>query len=143
TLMMAPQIAAGEPVVVPADLDAEHSWSFIGDVARALVAVSRDERSWGHAWHVPSTATVSIRALTTRFAELVEAPVPKLVRMSAEELALAGASDPVVAEFPEMQYMYQRPFVLDASKTERTFGLEPTPLDEALLDSARGLFASA
>jgi nucleoside-diphosphate-sugar epimerase len=143
TLMVAPQVLAGEPVVVPADLDAPHSWSYTGDVASTLVAASQDHRAWGRAWHVPSTATLSIRELATRLAELVGRPVPELFSMSQEDLAAAAASDPVAGELPEMQYMYRRPFILDASLTERAFGLSPTPLDEALLDAARGSDASA
>jgi nucleoside-diphosphate-sugar epimerase len=135
TLMMAPQILAGEPVVIPAHLDALHSWSYIGDVARTLVAASRDERAWGRGWHVPSTATISVRELATRFAELAGAPSPTLVAMSAEELELVGRTDPIVNEFPEMQYMYQHPFILDSSLTEQTFGLRPTTLADALIDS--------
>ncbi|WP_131738378.1 NAD-dependent epimerase/dehydratase family protein [Actinomadura roseirufa] len=142
TLMIAPQVLAGDPAIVPADLDAPHSWSYIGDVARTLVAAAKNEQSWGRAWHVPSTATVSVRELTTRFAEVAGAPAPELVRMSEEDLLAAAAADPVVNEFPEMQYMYQEPFVLDSTETEQALDLKPTPLDDALIENAGGARAT-
>jgi nucleoside-diphosphate-sugar epimerase len=36
----------------------------------------------------------------------------------------------------EMLYEFEEPFVVDSSKIERAFGLRPTPLDEALTDTA-------
>jgi hypothetical protein len=62
--------------------------------------------------------------------------------MSAEDLQAAGADDPVVAEFPEMQYMFQNPFILDSSRTRATFALEPTLFAESLAVMA-GALASA
>ncbi|WP_405802115.1 NAD-dependent epimerase/dehydratase family protein [Streptomyces sp. NBC_01506] len=135
-LLIAPPVLAGEPVVVPADLDAPHSWSHPGDAAHALVTLSRDERAWGRAWHVPPVSDAPVRAVTKRFAELAGAPVPQLTSMSPLDLHNAGLADPVIAQTWEMQYQYRRPFVLDASLTAKTFGLTPTPLDDVLLETA-------
>ncbi|WP_157467383.1 hypothetical protein [Frankia sp. QA3] len=49
------------------DPDAAHSWAYVGDVARALVAISRDERAWGRVWHAPSVP-LSVRELSRRLA---------------------------------------------------------------------------
>ncbi len=135
-LLVAPPVLAGETATVPADLDAAHSWGYPGDVARTLVALSRDERAWGRAWHVPPVSDGSVRQLATRFAELAGAPVPRLAAMSALDLHNAGLADPIVAQMWEMQYQYLRPCLLDASLTAQTFGLVPTPLDEVLLETA-------
>ena len=40
--------------------------------------------------------------------------------------------DKFTREFIEMSYQFKRPFVLDSSRTEATFGLHATDLDEAL-----------
>jgi nucleoside-diphosphate-sugar epimerase len=127
---------------VPAELDAPHTWTYTGDVARALAAVSRDDRAWGHAWHAPSNPPVSVRLLAEQLAAIAGAPSPTLAPMSAEDLAAAGATDPVVAEFPEMQYMFQNPFDLDSTRTQATFGLEPTPFAESLAVTAGTLDAA-
>ncbi|MEV4362109.1 NAD-dependent epimerase/dehydratase family protein [Nonomuraea sp. NPDC004186] len=136
-LLIAPPVLAGEPAVVPADLDAPHSWSHPGDAANALVTLSRDERAWGRAWHVPPISDVTVREVTERFAELAGAPAPQLISMSPLDLHKAGLADPIMAQTWEMQYQYQRPFILDASLTVKTFGLTPTPLDDVLLETVK------
>jgi nucleoside-diphosphate-sugar epimerase len=102
-----PQVLAGEPAAYPADLDAPHSWTYAGDAARTLIAASQDDRAWGQAWHVPSTTEFCARDLTTRLAEAAGAPAAKLERMSAEELDRIGATNPIMAEIPEMLYLFQ------------------------------------
>ncbi len=58
-------------------------------------------------------------------------------------LRTAGLFSPTARAFREMTYQFQRPFVLDSSLTETTFGLDPTPLDEALRDTARAMLGQA
>lgn len=127
-------VLAGEPAAYPGDLDLPQSWTFVDDVARTLVAVARDDRSWGHAWHAPST-DLSVRELTTRLAAKAGAPDPRLASMSLQEVAWAGATDSVVAEIVEMYYSHEHPDRLDTALTERTFGLSATPIDAVLADT--------
>lgn len=138
SLLVAPKLLAGEPAAFPGDLDAAHSWAYVGDVARALVAISRDERAWGQIWHAPSVP-LSVRELSRRLAAAAAAGAdrePELARLSAAELAAAGAADPVAAEVVEMLYLYERPCVLDSTVTERTFALAPGRIDVALTEMA-------
>lgn len=142
-LMVVPPVLAGQPASYPADLDAPHSWSYTGDVARTLVSASRDDRAWGRAWHVPSTSALSVRDLTTRLAEVAGAPAPVLTSMPAEEVHRLGQADSIMAEIAEMQYLVRKPQVLDSSRTEETFGVKPTPLDDVLLDTISVIATSA
>ncbi|MFE6863926.1 NAD-dependent epimerase/dehydratase family protein [Nocardia sp. NPDC057668] len=141
-LLVTTPVLAGEPAAYPGDLDAPHSWSFVDDVARTLVTVARDDRAPGHAWHVPST-TVSVRELTARLAARAGAPEPRLTSMSLGDIAWAGAQDPIVAELIEMSYTMTHPELLDSTRTERTFGLSPTPLEDVLADTVTGNLAGA
>ncbi|MFE3442782.1 NAD-dependent epimerase/dehydratase family protein [Nocardia sp. NPDC059180] len=133
-IMVVPKVIAGKAALFPADLDAEHSWTGTSDAARALIAVSEDERAWGRAWHVPTNPPVSPRQLATRLALIAGAPAAKLRRMPGWMLRAAGLASPIVRELPEVQYQLQRPFVLDSTLTEQTFGLRPTSLTEILRD---------
>ncbi|WP_433256016.1 NAD-dependent epimerase [Streptosporangium sp. CA-135522] len=132
-LMVTGPLLTGDPAFLPYDLDVPQSWSYTGDVARTLVAAARDDRSWGRAWHVPSTV-VTAREVAVRMAFLTGAPEPKLESMPLEEIRRLALTDPIMAEVPEMQYLYRRPFVLDSSLTQRTFGFGPAPLDQALIE---------
>ncbi|MFI0717696.1 NAD-dependent epimerase/dehydratase family protein [Streptomyces sp. NPDC021224] len=136
TLLVVPVVLAGQPVTYPGDLDAPHSWSHTGDVARTLVAAGRHEGAFGRAWHVPSTSDLPARLLTARLAEIAGAPAPVLDVMPQEELRRLGRADPVMAEIPEMRYLYQQPHILDATRTVRELGLGPaTPLDDVLAET--------
>lgn len=129
--MVAPKVLAGRLAVVPAALDTPHSFTPIGDAARALVTAARDERALGQAWHAPVVIS-SVRAMATRLAELAGAPAPQLAEMTDRELTLLGSTAPLWDELWETHYMSHRPFIVDASRIESTFGLKATPLDEVL-----------
>ncbi|RPF41475.1 nucleoside-diphosphate-sugar epimerase [Streptomyces sp. Ag109_G2-6] len=136
TLMVGAQVLAGSPAAYPGDLDAPHSWTYTGDAARALVAAAGSEQSWGRAWHVPSTSEVPVRELAARLATAAGAPEPRLIRMTREELEQIGRTDSVMAEFPEMLYLYDRPSILDASYTTQALGVTPCPVGEVLAEMA-------
>ncbi|MER7330231.1 MULTISPECIES: NAD-dependent epimerase/dehydratase family protein [unclassified Micromonospora] len=141
TLLVLPQVLAGRRALVPADLDAPHSWTYVGDVARTLVTAAGDERGWGRAWHVPTPPAVSLRELAARAAALAGAPAPKLARMPGPVLWLGGLFDPTAKEMREMAYQFDRPFVLDSTAATATFGIDPTPLDEVLAETVTALRA--
>jgi nucleoside-diphosphate-sugar epimerase len=132
TNYLLPAVAARRTLRIPADIDLPHSFTYTGDVARALVTMARDERAWGRPWHVPSNPPLTIRELTRRFFEVTgQAPV-KVVGMPRWLPRAAGLFSSMVREFNEMDYQFYAPFELDTSAATRTFGLRPTPLDDAL-----------
>ncbi|MEU6605784.1 NAD-dependent epimerase/dehydratase family protein [Streptomyces shenzhenensis] len=135
TMAVLPKALAGARVRVPADLDAPHSWTYVGDVARTLVAVAAEESAWGRAWHVPSAAPVSVRDITTRACALADAPPPRLSTMPAAVLWLGGLGNPMVRELRETQYQFRRPFVMDSSAATDAFGIAPTSLDASLKET--------
>ncbi|WP_415855781.1 NAD-dependent epimerase/dehydratase family protein, partial [Sinomonas sp. G460-2] len=51
TIMVLPAVLKGRRALAPADLDAPHSWTYVGDMARTMIAVGADESAWGRAWH--------------------------------------------------------------------------------------------
>ncbi len=131
-----PAVLAGEPVGYPADLDAPHSWSHLGDVAATLVAAARSEASWGRAWHVPSTSEASAREVARRRAAAAGAPEPALTAVAPAELARSG--NEVLAEVEEMAYLYDRPLRLDSTRTEEVLGVTATPFEAVLDEIVRG-----
>ena len=135
SVMVLPKVLAGKRATMPADLDAPHSWTYVGDVARTLVAVAANESAWGRPWHVPTPEPVSVRALATRAAELAGAPPARVATMPTIALRLAGLFNPAAREMIEMQYQWRRPFILDSTAATVAFGIKPTPTDEALRDS--------
>jgi nucleoside-diphosphate-sugar epimerase len=132
TTTVMPKVRQGRPVSVPANLDVPHSQTYTGDVGRTLAALGTDDRSFGRAWHVPTAAPMTLRQVATRFAELAGAPAPRLKEMPGMVLRLGGLVNAEAREFAEVRYQFDHPWVLDSSAAQATFGIRPTPTDEAL-----------
>jgi hypothetical protein len=47
-------------------------------------------------------------------------------------ISAIGVVSPLVRELRETRYQFERPFVVDSSAFESTFGVSATPMDEAL-----------
>lgn len=132
-----PALLRGRRVRVIGDPDAVHTWSYVPDVAATLVILGTDERAWGRAWHVPSAEPASQREMLTRLAAAAGAPAAKVTRMPPVALRVAGLVSPLVRELAETRYQFDRPFVLDSTAAQRTFGLAPTPLADGVAATAR------
>lgn len=76
--------------------------------------------------------TATVREVAARLAELRGAPEPRLEEFTERELTLLGFTDPLWNEFREMNYMSDRPFIVDDTDMRETFGLKASQLDEAL-----------
>ena len=125
-------LLAGRRAYVPAELDVPHSWTSTVDVATTLVTVATDERAWGTAWLVPTNLPLTIRDLATGFTKVAGAPAPKLAAVPYPVLWTGGLFSPMLRELRITRYQWNRPFVIDSTFTERTFGLAPIELDTAL-----------
>lgn len=132
SMAVAKPILEGKKVHVPAALDVPHSWTSITDVAKALVTVANDERAFGKAWLVPTNPPLTVREIANRFARVRGLGEPKLAGVPYPILWAMGVFSPMMRELRATHYQFARPFVLDSSLTERTFGLAPVDLDEAL-----------
>jgi nucleoside-diphosphate-sugar epimerase len=140
---LGPALLAGKRGYSPAPLDVPHSWTSTGDVARTLVTVATDPRAWGRAWLVPTNPPRTIRALAHRFAEVAGAPPAKVSAIPYPVLWAAGLFSPMLRELRTTQYQFTKPFVIDSTETTETFGIAPTPLDDALRRTAETLRATA
>ena len=127
-----PRLLRGKPVSALGDPDAPHSWTYLPDVARALVEAAGEERAWGRAWHVPTEPALSARQMADRLA--TEAGTgPVAVRgLPPAVLGVASAFSPLIRALKEIRYQFDRPFVVDSSAYEAGFGVRATPVDEQI-----------
>jgi len=132
SVLVLPKILAGKAASAPADLDAPHSWTYVGDVARTLIAVAEDESAWGRAWHVPSPEPLSLRALAALTAELAGTAPARISSMPSFVLRLAGLFDRTARASVETQYQWRRPFVLDSSDAIVALGIKPVAVADAV-----------
>lgn len=125
-------LLAGRRISLLGNPDLPHSWTYVPDVARALAVAGTDERAWGRAWHVPTNPALSARDMGRRMAELAGVPEPKLGSVPKAVMRAIGVVSPAMREMGETRYQFERPYVLDSTAFQSTFGMPPTPLDDAL-----------
>jgi nucleoside-diphosphate-sugar epimerase len=122
---------AGKPAQVLGDPDLPHTYTYVGDIARAVVLTGREPSAWGRAWHVPSEKTTTTTQIVAMIGEIAGVPArakptPKLI------LRILGRFDSDVRETLEMLYEFEEPFICDGRSLESTFGFHATPLRAAL-----------
>lgn len=125
-----PRLLRGKPVTTLGDPDAPHSWSYLPDVARALVEVAGEERAWGRAWHLPTQPALSTRQMVERLATRAGTGPVAVRGLPPAVLAVASVFSPLLRELREVRYQFDRPFVVDSGAYEAEFALRATPVDE-------------
>jgi nucleoside-diphosphate-sugar epimerase len=141
--VLLPAVAKSRTAWVPADIDLPHSFTYTGDMARALVTMARDERAWGRAWHVPSPPPITIRDVAQRFFDVAGHPGVKVRGLPRWVMRATAPVVPMARELAEMDYQFYAPFILDSSAATGTFGLTATDLDVALREVADGAQVTA
>ena len=127
-----PRLLAHKKVAVLKSADAPHTWTSVDDVASLLVTVAADERGWGRAWHVPSNAPRTQREAVGDLCRVAGVDPVKVSEHPAELMRLLGVFNPLIREFAEVSYQFEKPFILDSSAATNTFGLAATPWDDVL-----------
>lgn len=125
-------VLSGRRAWVVGDPDAPHTWTAVEDIAATIVAISRVERAWGRAWHVPSAPARSIRELATDYAVTGGRDCAKVSAIPRIALRAVGLVQPQMRELVEMLYQFEAPFVAGHEETTTVFGLEPTPWSETV-----------
>lgn len=125
-------LKAGKTIQLIWPADMPHSWTYLPDVADALIVAGSDERAWGRAWHVPTSAPLTFREMGAKMAAILGRPAPKMMQLPWPVLRLVGLFNPMVGEMKHVRYQFVAPYDLDSSAFQETFGVAPTPIDQAL-----------
>ena len=125
----------GKPAQLIGRTDLPHTHTYTKDFGAALVLLGERAEADGQAWHVPNDQPMLSQAdLVRLFAE--EAGVEaKISSMGKTMLTIGGLFIPEAKETVEMMYEFDRPFMVDSSKFEKTFGLKATPVKEAIRET--------
>ena len=113
------------------DPHAPHSWTYLADIGEMAAVLATDDRAWGRAWHVPTAPPVSMVEVAAQVAALLRVPTPTVRRIPALAMWAAHVV-PLVRALDETKHQFERPFVIDSTAAESTFGLRPTPWATAL-----------
>ncbi|QIR70328.1 NAD-dependent epimerase/dehydratase family protein [Kocuria sp. KD4] len=142
TLTMLRPLARGRRAWVPADLDAPHSWSYLPDLAAAMIHAGTHFDTLPSSWtatgdpifHAPTTEPRSCR----RVAQDVGASLHRKTHISSVPewvLAVGSRVDPTVRELHAQRYLWRTQARLRPGQLTTTEGLQPTPWPTALQES--------
>lgn len=107
--------------------DMPHTYTYVPDVAHAMILLGENNSALGQIWHVPNAETITSR----QYIEQIFATVGNPAKISAAPkpiLWLMGIFDPIIREVYEMAYQFEQPFIVDHSKFVRAFGNIATPV---------------
>jgi nucleoside-diphosphate-sugar epimerase len=128
---LVPTLLAGRRVTLVGKLDAPHSFTYVPDLARAMIRAAQTPALWGQVLHAPTGAAPTQRELATAICVAGGVEGPRLSAVPAWVLKAAGLVHGESRELAETSYQFTAPFVMDSSHSEQLLGLSPTPLDVA------------
>ena len=125
------RMAKGKSAQVFGNPDLPHSFTYVPDIARALISVANADDAFGQAWNVPNAPDRTMRDILT----LVGADLgqePKIQAMPKWMLSAVGVFNPNARELKEMLYQWERPFHVDSAKFAERFWSDATPFEEGI-----------
>lgn len=125
----------GKPASLLGDVDVPHTHTYIPDFGKALVILGERDEADGRPWHVPNDSPcISQREMLTMIAQEMGIE-PKFSAMGRTMMWIGGLFIPVAKETVEMMYEFEKPFIVDSSRFETTFGMKATPMKLAIRET--------
>ncbi|WP_066289235.1 NAD-dependent epimerase/dehydratase family protein [Arthrobacter sp. B6] len=128
---LVPAVLAGKKVWVIGSTDQPHSFTYVPDLAAAMIHTAATPSLWNGVWHAPTGPAITQRRLATAFTEAGGVAAPKVAAVPGWVLRALGVFSKDMREVAEMLYQFEEPFVMDSTASEAALGLDPTPLPEA------------
>lgn len=129
---MVPTVLAGKTMRVLGSLDQPHSFTYVPDLAAAMIEAARREDLWNSFLHAPTTAPVTQQRLVEMVATAGGVAVPRTSAIPPWVLRASGLVSREMRELAETSYMFTAPFVLDSTASEQRLGLAPTPMADGV-----------
>lgn len=126
-----PALLAGKRLMVIGSADQPHAFTYVPDLAAAMIQAARTPALWNRVWHAPTGPALTQRQLAAAFAAAGGVPAPKVGAIPGWLLRMMGVFAPGMRELAETLYQFERPFVMDSGASESALGLRPTPLADA------------
>jgi nucleoside-diphosphate-sugar epimerase len=125
-----PNLIAGKAIQLLGAIDQPHTWTDPDDVAKLMITLAEDDRSWGKPWHVPSEVVADI-AKELGVTDYKVAPVGIFLEN------ILGLFNPVIRELNRGRYQFSKPYVVSSKAAHGTFGLSPKPWQLVIKDLVR------
>lgn len=132
---LVPTVLAGRTMRVLGSLDQPHSFTYVPDLAAAMIVAAGREDLWNSFLHAPSAPPLTQRRLVELVAAAGDVSVPRMSALPVPVLRAMGLVSREMRELAETGYMFDRPFVLNSTASERRLALSPTPMDTGVKET--------
>ena len=132
---LVPTVLAGKTMRVVGSLDQPHSFTYVPDLAAAMIKAASMPELRNSFLHAPTAPPVTQRQLIEQVALAAGVPVPRMSALPSGALRTLGLVVRSMKELAETAYMFDRPFVLDSSASERRLDLAPTPFETGIKET--------
>ncbi len=125
---------AGKPVNLLGRADQPHTFTYVADFGRLLATLGTREEALGQVWFAPSNAPLT----QAEFVQLIAAELGQPVKTrvaGAMMMRFLGLFNKEMAETVEMMFEWNHPYIVDTTKAQTAFGLQPTPMTEAIRET--------
>ncbi|MBE9499757.1 NAD-dependent epimerase/dehydratase family protein [Streptomyces sp. GKU 257-1] len=130
-------------VLALGDIDLEHSYTNVLDVARGLAVLGENPSGEGRVWHLPTAPARTTREILTALGGLVGRQL-RIVTMN-EARPFGPFDETFMDSYAEMFYQHTEPQIMDSTAFQQEFGAEPTPIETTLRETLawyRGFLAA-
>lgn len=134
---MVPSVLNGKTIRVMGHADVPHSFTYVPDLAAAMIAAAHDPKLWNTVLHAPTAPAVTQREMVTAFAEAAHVPAPKVGTLPGWLLRAIGVVHRPTRELAETLYQFESSFVMDSTRSQQLLGLAPTPRGDAAATTVR------
>jgi nucleoside-diphosphate-sugar epimerase len=129
-----PKLMAGKPIQLLGAIDQPHTWTDPDDVAKLMITLAEDERSWGRPWHVPSNEPKTQREVVADIAKELGVTDYKVAPVGILLESILGLFNPVIRELNRGRYQFAKPYLVSSKAAQETFGLSPKPWNQVITD---------
>lgn len=126
------RLLAGKAAQVGGSATMPHTHTYIPDFGKALVILGERAEADGLAWHVPNDMPRVTQGEMIQMVAEAAGTTPKTQVAGKLIMSALGLFVPELKEAVEMLYEFEKPFVVDSSKFEKTFGMQATPMKAAI-----------
>jgi nucleoside-diphosphate-sugar epimerase len=121
------------------DASKKHNFTFSRDAGIATALLGNTPDAYNQVWHLPSDRSpLTGKDWIGLFAKEMNVE-PKYTVLPRLMLSVLGIFVPILREFREMTYQYDRDYFFDSSKFEKRFGFTPTKPADAVRDVVNAL----
>ena len=110
----------------------KHSFTYTPDAGKATALLGNTESAYNQVWHLPTAGNPPTGKQWIEMCAKAFGVPAKFRTAPAFAVKIMGLFNAVLREMPEMLYQYDRDYVFNSDKFEKTFDFKPTPYLEGI-----------